>query len=463
MDRRVNDRLIASVSGIRGVVGSALTPDVVARYAAAHGAARRAATGRSEIVVGRDARISGPALQAAAIAGLQSVGCDVIDVGPACTPSILLAIENHRSAGGIAITASHNPAEWNALKLASERGMFLTPDEGADVLRVVEEDAIPYATWEAWGRGYADGGATDDHIEAILDDDLVDPRAVDGRGFDVVIDTCAGIAAVAVVPLMKAMGVEVTGLHLEPTGRFPRNPEPIAANLTELGDRVRAEGADLGFAVDPDGDRLAIVDETGAPVGEDLTLALTVDYVLGAGAGGGRRVVTNLSTSQVVEDAARVHGAEVVRTAVGEVNVALEMIDTDSPIGGEGNGGVIYPALHHTRDAPVAMALILSHLATNGLTLDEALARFPKYAIEKAKVEVRDDETEAAVERAASAFDGAVADRTDGVRLTWPAEREWLHLRRSGTEPVVRVIAEAPEPERAAALVGEARERLGNS
>ncbi|HUP01965.1 MAG TPA: phosphoglucosamine mutase [Gemmatimonadota bacterium] len=462
--------LVISVSGIRGIVGESLTPEVVAAFAAAHGAARREATGRRAIVLGRDARVSGPVFATAAEAGLRSVGCDVVDVGVACTPTILFAIQLEAAAGAIAITASHNPAEWNALKLASERGIFLTPDEGLHVRAIVEAGEIPRAPWNALGGRETRNDATARHLERILADPLVDVDAVRERRFRVALDTCAGAGSVAMVPLLDALGVSVEGLHLEPTGRFPRDPEPTPENLGELSARVRTAGTDLGLAIDPDGDRLALIDERGEPLGEDLTLALVIDYVLGrraehdapsgASAERGRRsgpVVTNLSTSQVVEYVAEEHGTTVERTAVGEVNVALRMLAVGSPIGGEGNGGVIYPGVHHTRDAPAGVALLLSHLARSGRTLRAAAARFPVYSIRKTKLPLARVDAADLLARAADAFNGAQADRTDGLRLAWPQRGEWLHLRASGTEPIVRVIAEARDPARAEALVQRAQ------
>ncbi|MGH7559306.1 MAG: phosphoglucosamine mutase [Gemmatimonadota bacterium] len=453
--------LVISVSGIRGVVGEALTPEVVARFAAAHGAARRVATGQKTIVLGRDARVSGPVFVAAAEAGLRSVGCDVIDVGMACTPTILLAVEREVAAGGIAVTASHNPAEWNALKLASHRGMFLTPEEGREVLAISESGMIPRAGWDELGEWDERPDATERHVEAVLEAPLVDVEAVRARGFRVVLDSCAGAGSLPVVPLLGALGVTVDGLHLEPTGRFPRNPEPVPENLGELCRRVREVGADLGLAIDPDGDRLALVDEHGRAVGEDMTLALVVDYVLGRTApeGGSATgpVVINLSTSQVVERVAERHGVAVVRTPVGEVNVALGMIEAGSAIGGEGNGGIIYAAVHHTRDAPVGVALLLSYLARWECSLSEAVTQFPRYAIVKTKLPLADVDGDALLDRADTGFDGAQADRTDGLRLSWPEREEWVQLRKSGTEPVVRVIAEAPDRKDAERLLDRAR------
>jgi phosphomannomutase len=454
----VSDGLVISVSGIRGIVGESLTPEVVAAWAAAHGAAARERSGKATVVLGHDARVSAPVFTLAAEAGLRSVGCDVLHVGMACTPTILLAVEDVTAAGGIAITASHNPAEWNALKLASERGIFLTPDEGRAVRAMVEAGRIPRAAWDGLGTAGHHAYATDRHVMRILADSLVDRAAIRARGFRVVLDACHGAGALPMAPLLDALGVTVDGLYLEPTGRFPRDPEPTAAHLGELAARVRETGADLGFAIDPDGDRLALVDERGRVLGEDLTLALAADYVLSERAG---PVVTNLSTSQVVERVAEAHGVPCIRTAVGEVNVALAMIETGSPIGGEGNGGVIYSAIHHTRDAPAGAALLLSYLARSGRSLSEAADRFPSYAMARAKLPLASVDGPALLERAAGAFDGAELDRSDGLRFAWRDRQEWLHLRLSGTEPVVRAIAESPDRDAAEELIARVRALAG--
>jgi phosphomannomutase len=447
--------LVISVSGVRGIVGESLTPELVTAWAAAHAAAAHARSGAAAIVLGRDSRVSGPVLVTAAEAGIRSVGCDVLHAGMACTPTILLAVEDEKAAGGIAITASHNPAPWNALKLASHRGIFLTPEESRDVRAMVDQNRIPRAAWDALGGARPLPDATARHVDRILSDPLVDVDRVRARGFRVVLDACHGAGALAMVPLLEALGVALEGLYLEPTGRFPRDPEPTAAHLGELAVRVRESGADLGLAIDPDGDRLALVDERGRVLGEDLTLALAAHYVLGQRPG---PLVTNLSTSQVVERVAEAHRVPFHRAAVGEVHVAIRMRELGSPIGGEGNGGVIYPAIHATRDAPVATALLLSSLARSGETLSEAARRWPTYAIARAKLALATVDGPALLERAATAFDGAGLDRTDGLRFTWPDRQAWLHLRPSGTEPVLRAIAESPDPEAARDLLERVRE-----
>jgi phosphomannomutase len=469
---------VIGVSGVRGRVGGGLTPEVMTRLAASHGAAllaRAGAAGSRRVVVGRDSRTSGPMLRHAAVAGLLSVGCDVLDLGLAPTPTVLFAVRLLGAAGGLVVTASHNPIDWNAAKLVSSRGVFLTPAEGAAVLELHRAGGPARAAWDAVGAAAEGEGMLDRHVRRILAAPEVDPERVRSRAFHVVLDACHGVGALLLVPLLRELGCRIDELHAEPTGRFPRDPEPVPANLVELGERVRACGADLGLAVDPDGDRLALVDETGEPLGEDLTLALAVERVLGirgersraASAGGGPgpgaradgarpAVVTNLSTSRVVEDAAARGGAALVRTRVGEIHVVERMLELGSVIGGEGNGGVVYPAVHPTRDAGAAAALALSLLARDGGVLSAAAASFPRYAIVKRTVPLaRAGAVDAAGVEAhlrACGPPGASVDRTDGVRFDWPAERAWLHVRASGTEPIARIIAEAPAADEAARL-----------
>ncbi len=457
--------LMISVSGMRGQVGTDLTPELVARHAAALGAWARA-QGRPLVVLGRDARTSGPMFARAATAGLMSVGVDVIDLGVVPTPTTQLAVEHHHAGAGLILTASHNPIEWNALKLVGPDGIFLDAAAGAAV-RALADAGPPRAGWDGLGRVRDDPQAVARHLDAILALPVIDVAAIRARGFHVALDCVRGAGGVAIPPLLARLGVRVSGIHLEPDGRFPHPPEPVPENLGDLGRLVRASGAELGLAVDPDVDRLALVDETGAAVGEDYTLALAVRAVLGGsgrergGVGGNSHarptVVVNLSTSLVVEDAARDHGARFVRAPVGEANVARAIRDERAVIGGEGNGGVILPALHIGRDAPLGVALILHYLAQIGASLSRVVAASPRYVILKAKGP-RGPELARLFDRLRRRFPDASADESDGLRLTW--RDRWLHVRPSGTEPIVRLIAEAPTAAEAEALVAAAREPL---
>ncbi len=459
--------LMVSVSGMRGHVGTDLTPELVARHAAALGAWARA-RGRPLVVLGRDARTSGPMFARAAAAGLMSVGADVIDLGVVPTPTTQLAVEYHHAGAGLILTASHNPIEWNALKFVGPDGIFLDAEAGAAV-RELAERGPERAGWNGIGRIVEDPGAVARHLDAILALSVIDVAAIRARRFHVALDCVRGAGGVAIPPLLERLGVSVTGIHLEPDGRFPHPPEPVAENLGDLGRAVRDSGADLGLAVDPDVDRLALVDETGSPIGEDYTLALAVRAVLSQGrqgrereGEGGRRddspvVVVNLSTSLVVEDAARDHGARFVRAPVGEANVARAIRDEQAAIGGEGNGGVILPSLHIGRDAPLGVALILHYLAKVGGSLSSIVAESPRYVILKAKA-ARGQGLGPLYDRLRRRFPDATADERDGLRLAWTDR--WLHVRPSGTEPIVRLIAEAPTAADAEALVAAAREPL---
>lgn len=469
---------MASVSGFRGRVGAPLTPELVAGLAAAFGAFVRKRAASREVVVGRDSRTSGVMFLEAVSAGLESVGCEVIDVGLAPTPTVLLAVEHHGAAGGIAVTASHNPADWNALKLAGPDGTFLDAD-AMGAFRASLDDQIPRAPWNALGSRRADPGAIARHLERILALPYLDRQALVRRRFRVAADCVRGAGSVILPGLLEALGCEVFGIGLETDGRFPRDPEPTAANLGELASLVRESRADLGLAVDPDVDRLSLVDEAGQPLGEDLTLALAAAVVLRRRAGtsfastetaawkaprasaeSGATVVTNLSTSRVVEDVARAHGARLVRAPVGEIHVARAMQQVGAVVGGEGNGGVILPELHYTRDAPLAAALVLQHLLDGGLTMSGAAAAWPAYAIVKEKVSVPRGALLTAYDALAEGFAGVRSDRRDGLRLDWPEEGRWIHVRASGTEPVVRIIAEARTEEDARELVRSVRELL---
>jgi phosphomannomutase len=450
----MSETLMISVSGMRGHVGTDLTPELVARHAAALGAWVRSRGGRC-VVIGRDARTSGPMFTLAATAGFQSVGVDVIDVGVAPTPTVQMAVEHHHAGAGLIITASHNPIEWNALKFVGPDGIFLDAEAGAAV-RTLAEQGPTRAGWDTIGTLTSDTAAISRHLDAILALPELDLPLIRSRGFHVALDCVRGAGGPTMLALFERLGVRVSGINLEADGRFPREPEPIPANLGALGDFVRSSGADLGMAVDPDVDRLALVDGSGEPIGEDYTLALAVRAVLA-----GRpavspppTVVVNLSTSMVVEDAARDGGARFVRAPVGEANVARCIVSEGAVIGGEGNGGVILPALHVGRDAPLGAALILQYLATTGQELGALVAASPRYQIVKAKAP-RGGDLDALYSALRAVFPDAEADTRDGLRLSW-ADR-WLHVRPSGTEPIVRLIAEAPTGAEAEALVAKAR------
>ena len=443
--------LMVSVSGIRGRVGESLTPEVVARYAAAFGAWSIGRGTSRKVVVGRDSRVSGPMFHRIVMGTLQLVGCEVIDIGLTTTPGCQLAVEHHHAAGGLMLSASHNPIEWNALKCIGASGLFLEAAEGA-AMRALVEQGIPYASWDAIGGIVADEQAAARHIEAVLAIPYVDVQGIRARRFKVALDCVRGAGATVMPPLLERLGCEVVAINLEPDGRFPREPEPIAENLGALEQLVRESGADIGFAVDPDVDRLALVSDRGKAIGEDYTLALAAKVVLKHRRG---PLVTNLSTSLVVEAAAREAGVEMVRAPVGEVNVAVRMREVGAAVGGEGNGGVILPEVHLGRDAPIGAALLLQLLLEEGRPLSAIVDALPRYVIVKDKLPRPDASLETVYGALESAFTDATADRQDGLRLAW-ADR-WVHVRPSGTEPIVRVIAEAPDEAGARELVRRSR------
>src|SRR5438128_8192706 len=454
----MTDTLMVGVSGIRGIVGKDLTEEIVARYASAFGLWARER--KPLVVVGRDARESGPAFERAVVDGLASVGCSVVKVGVVPTPTVQLAVEHHAAGGGIAITASHNPIEWNALKFIGSDGIFLNGADGARVQGLVGKDG--------GGRGRRGEVTTDEraverHLDAVLKLPAVDVAGIRARKFPVALDAVRGAGGPVRRALLERLGCEVAGINLETDGRFPRPPEPVPENLGGLSILVTRADAALGIAVDPDVDRLAIVDETGVPIGEDYTLAFAMRAAMGGkvGRGGKRVVVCNLSTSLVVEDAARECGAELVRTPVGEVHVARAILRLAAVIGGEGTGGVMYPALHAGADGPGAAALVLELLARTGRGVGELVAAAPRYAIVKAKVERGAGSREQGLTRVYAElqrrFPDARADTQDGLRLAW--RDRWLHVRPSNTEPIIRLIAEAPSGAEGGAreLVDEAR------
>ncbi len=445
--------LMVSVSGVRGRVGEALTPEIMAKFAAGFGAwAKSQVTeGRAKIVVGRDSRVSGPMFQPVVMSALQSVGCDVIDVGLAPTPTIQLAVEHHHAAGGLAITASHNPIEWNALKFIAPSGLFLDGMEAA-AMRAVVDGEIPRAEWSELGAIEQDAGAVERHIASVIALPFLDIDGIRRREFHVALDCVRGAGGAFMPELLRQLGCRVTAINLETDGLFPRSPEPVAENLTELEELVKTSGAAIGFAVDPDVDRLALVSNEGRAIGEDYTLALAARVVLRHRPGG---VVTNLSTSRIIDDIAHEQDRKVIRAPVGEVNVATRMRDENAPIGGEGNGGVILTELHLGRDAPAGAALILQLLNEEGKSLSEIVDSYPRYSIVKDKLPRPSAPLDAVYASLRESFADADADMQDGLRLTWPDR--WVHVRPSGTEPIVRVIAEAPTSAEAEELIAKCR------
>ncbi len=449
------DGLMTSVSGFRGRVGDCLTPELVSALAASYGSFLRAGGDEGPVVVARDSRTSGPMLMRAAVAGLLSSGCRVVEIGLVPTPTLMLAVRDLKAAGGLAITASHNPAEWNALKFAVRGGTFLPPGRMGRFREWLAGPAPVRVRWDEIRGVERDDGALERHLEGILGLPFLDVEAIRARRLSVAIDCVNGAGGAILTALLERLGCEVGGIGMEPHGRFHRDPEPTAASLAALAERVRNTGAAIGMAVDPDADRLSLVDERGCALGEDLTLALAADVVLRRRPG---PVATNLSTSRVVEDAAAWHGCRVIRSPVGEINVVECMRREGAVVGGEGNGGVIVPALHLTRDAPLGAALLLQLLANeDGVSLSERVARLPSYRIVKEKTAFPRDRLDRAFAMLAGAFPGDERDDSDGLRIAWEANRSWLHVRPSGTEPVVRLIAEAGAETEARSLVDRAR------
>ena len=449
-----NDGLMVSVSGIRGRVGEALTPEVVARYAAGFGAWAIARNASRAIVVGRDSRVSGPMFHRVVLSALQSVGCDVIDIGLTTTPTCQLAVEHHHAAGGLMLSASHNPIEWNALKFIGPTGLFLENSEGIEMRELIET-GIRRARWDGLGSITTDDRAIQRHLDRVMSIPYLDVEGIRARRFKVALDCVRGAGAIIMPALLDRLGCRVTAINLETDGRFPRPPEPVAENLGELERLVLSAGASLGFAVDPDVDRLALVSDAGKAIGEDYTLALAARLVLRHRKG---PIVTNLSTSRIVEDVAAAAGVQAIRAPVGEVNVAVRMRDERAPIGGEGNGGVILSEVHLGRDAPVGAALLLQLLHEENIPLSQIVATLPRYVIVKDKLDRPNAGLDTVYEALRAAFPGATADMQDGLRLSWPDR--WVHVRPSGTEPIVRVIAEAPSDREARELVGRSRAPL---
>jgi phosphomannomutase len=438
--------LIKSISGIRGTIGGKpgdnLTPLDVVKFSAAYGSWILLKPGDKKIVVGRDARISGEIVNHLVCASLQALGIDVVNLGLSTTPTVEMAVVAEKAAGGIILTASHNPMQWNALKLLNERGEFISGADGEKILQMAEAEDFEFAPVTKLGRYEEKSGYIQQHISAILKLPLVDAEAVHSCGFRVVVDAVYSTGGIAVPMLLSALGVTVKELYCEPTGHFPHNPEPLPEHLTDISREIIKGKYDLGIVVDPDVDRLAFVCEDGTPFGEEYTLVAIADYVLHAGAKKNGNTVSNLSSTRALQDITEKAGGKYFASAVGEVHVVAMMKERDAVIGGEGNGGVIYPDLHYGRDALVGIALFLTHLAKSKLTARRLRMKYPAYFISKNKIELtRDINVDKILENVKKKYAKQPINTADGVRIEF--DREWVHLRKSNTEPIIRIYAEA--------------------
>ena len=443
--------LIKSISGIRGTIGGGvgdnLTPIDTVKFTTAFAKllAEYNPGKRLRVVVGRDARLSGEMVENLVVGTLLGCGVDVINVGLCTTPGVEVAVVAKGADGGIILTASHNPKQWNALKLLGSAGEFLSDAEGKRVLAHAESDELTYAPIDEIGVVEECSDFNDEHIDKVLALDLVDVEAVRNAGFKVVVDAVNSVGGVVIPRLLERMGVEVVKLNCEPTGQFAHNPEPIPENLTEISEVVRAEGADLGVVVDPDVDRLALVQETGEMFGEEYTLVAVADYVLSHTPGS---TVSNLSSSRALRDVTVARGGSYEAAAVGEVNVVTKMKATGAVIGGEGNGGVIYPASHYGRDALVGVALLLTHLAKSGKKMSELRAEYPEYYISKNKIELTPEiDVDKVLWEILNRYTDYNVTDIDGVKVDF--EEGWVHLRKSNTEPIIRIYSEAHSTEEA--------------
>lgn len=443
--------LIKSISGIRGTiggqVGDALTPLDAVKFAAAYGTwLKENNPGKLKVVIGRDARLSGEMISNLVVSTLVGLGIDVINLGLSTTPTVEVAVPLEKAHGGIVLTASHNPKQWNALKLLNNVGEFISAEEGQRVLDIAESDAYSFAEVDDLGVVTNDDSYLQKHIDAVLNLPLVDKNAIAAADFSVVVDAVNSCGGIFIPALLDALGVKkVTKLYCEPTGHFPHNPEPLPEHLTDLAEKIKEVNADLGITVDPDVDRLAMVCEDGSMFGEEYTLVAVADYVLTHTPGA---TISNLSSTRALRDVTEARGLQYTAAAVGEVNVVKAMKATNAIIGGEGNGGVIYPELHYGRDALVGVALFLSHLAHKKMSVSELRDSYPKYAISKNKIELTPAiDVDAILVAMAAKYKDEEVDTTDGVKIY--IGKEWVHLRKSNTEPIIRIYSESESEDKA--------------
>lgn len=438
--------LIKSISGFRGTIGGkpgdTLNPLDIVKFVSSYATLRRQAVkaGANKIVVGRDARISGPMVSKVVCGTLLGLGYDVVDIGLASTPTTELAVIMEKADGGIIITASHNPRQWNALKLLNEHGEFLDKDKAAEVVKVADIGDFSYADVDHLGKYKADSSYNQKHIDLVKSLELVDVEAIRKANFRVALDTVNSVGGVILPELLKQLGVEtVNGLYLEPTGDFKHNPEPLEKNLGDIMSLMSKGGYDVGFVVDPDVDRLALIDERGKMYGEEYTLVTVADYILQNTSG---NTVSNLSSTRALRDVTEKYGCKYTPSAVGEVNVVTKMKEVGAVIGGEGNGGVIYPAAHYGRDALVGIALLLTYFAKLGKRISEIRNMYPHYEMAKNRIDLKEGSNpDAILAKMKEKYQGDNVTTIDGVKIDF--EDKWVHLRKSNTEPIIRVYSEA--------------------
>ncbi len=438
--------LIKSISGIRGTIGGApgegLSPLDVVKFTAAYAtwAKKNINKDKITIVVGRDARISGPMVDKIVVGTLMGCGANVINLGLATTPTTELAVTMEKADGGIILTASHNPKQWNALKLLNNKGEFLSGADGEQILAIAEKESFNFADVDDLGNVTEDNSYIQKHVDHVCNLNLVDLEAIKKANFTVAIDCVNSVGGTYLPPLLKALGVkEIIELYCEPNGQFPHNPEPLPENLTEISTLIKDKKADVGFVVDPDVDRLAIVNEDGSMFGEEYTLVAVSDYILSQNKG---NTVSNLSSTRALRDVTEKHGGKYSAAAVGEVNVVTKMKETNAVIGGEGNGGVIYPESHYGRDALVGIGLFLTHLAKSGKKCSELRASYPEYFISKNKIELTPDlDVDKILIDMKEKYQSEQVNDIDGVKIDFPDK--WVHLRKSNTEPIIRIYSEA--------------------
>lgn len=443
--------LMISVSGIRGVFGEDLNPQNLSRFASAFGHW----TGGGTVVIGRDTRTTGALCERAVTAALQATGCRVISLGVAPTPTVAMGVLEYQASGGIVISASHNPPQWNALKLLNESSEFLDQKQGEHVMKLAGDDGISYTDYQGIGTVEEDHRMVDRHIDRILELPYIDPETIRAAGLHVALDAVNGAGSESMPRLLERLGVEqVQPVHCTPDGHFPHNPEPLAEHLQDLCQAVSRHGCHIGLAVDPDADRLALVDESGAPFGEEYTFVTALDFMMARRPG---TSVVNLSSSRASEDVALRHGQQCLRSPVGEINVVKHMQTHQAVLGGEGNGGVINPDLHYGRDALVGAAMVLQHLAETGRRASEVRSSYPDYVMIKDRISVEGMDVDSLLEKVAARYrEQATVNTLDGVKIDF--DDGWIHMRPSNTEPILRIYAEAGDAQRSRELAESVKE-----